>query len=144
MEKYIGIFISVIGIASIFIEVSKIKLNPWKSILSFIGNSLNSDVKKELGNIQGLLKAHGDCLRDIEMLVDMNEIKRIRAEILAFADSCKMRKEHTEDAFLHIIDIHDDYEELLGKYDMSNGRISMEYEYIMEIYRECVKKGNLL
>ncbi len=144
MEKYIGIAVSVLGILSIFVEISKIKINPWKKIFSFIGNALNAEVKKELGIISGMLRAHSEYLKDIEMLVDTNEIKRIRAEIFAFADSCKTGVRHTEDAFLHIIDIHDDYEELLNKYEMSNGRISVEYEYIMNTYRECVKKGNLL
>lgn len=144
MEKYIAVFISIVGIASVFVEVSKIKLNPWKSLFKFIGNSLNAELKKELDSIQGLLRAHSEYLKDIEMLVDMNEIKRIRAEIFAFADSCKIGAKHTEDAFLHIIDIHDDYTELLQKYDMTNGRISVEFEYIMETYRGCVKKGNLL
>lgn len=144
MEKYITLFVSVIGILSVFVEVSKIKLNPWGAIFGFIGKSLNREVKEELENIKGLLKTHSECLNDIEMLVDMNEIKRIRAEIFSFADSCKMGVEHTEDAFMHIIDIHDDYTELLAKYDMANGRISVEYDYIMEVYRDCVKKGKLL
>ncbi len=144
MEKYIPVLVTVVGACSIFIEVSKIKLNPWKSLFAFIGRSLNRDVKKELDNIQRMLKAHSEYLKDIEMLVDMNEIKRIRAEIFAFADSCKTGVKHTEDAFLHIIDIHDDYNSLLEKYSMSNGRISVEYEYIMSVYRGCVKKGNLL
>ncbi|MGM9551921.1 MAG: hypothetical protein ACI3XA_06645 [Clostridia bacterium] len=144
MEKYIAIFISFLGVVSIFVEVSKIKFNPWGTLFDFIGRALNRDVKKELSTIQGILKNHSESLKDIEMLVDMNEIKRIRAEIFAFADSCKIGNRHTEDAFLHIIDIHDDYMELLDKYGMSNGRISMDYEYIMEIYRDCVKKKNLL
>lgn len=141
MEKYIAIFVSGIGILSIFVEVSKIKFNPWGKLFDFVGRSLNRDVKKELDNIKGLLKAHGEYLREIEMTVDMNEIKRIRAEIFAFADSCKMGERHTEEAFLHIIDIHDDYEELIEKYGMTNGRISLDYEYIMRVYQGCVKKG---
>lgn len=144
MEKYIAVLIPIVGACSIFIEVSKIKLNPWKSLFAFIGRSLNRDLSKELNNIKSILKAHSDYLKDIEMLVDMNEIKRIRAEIFAFADSCKIGAKHTEDAFLHIIDIHDDYVNLLKKYDMSNGRLTVEYEYIMSVYQTCVKKGNLL
>lgn len=140
MDKYITIFISLLGIVSIFVEVSKIKFNPWGKLFEFIGKSLNREVKKELNNIQGILKVHSEYLKDIEMLVDMNEIKRIRAEIFSFADSCKMGEKHTEDAFLHIIDIHDDYSELLKKYEMSNGRISVDYDYIMNVYRNCVEK----
>ncbi len=140
MEKYVTFFISGIGILSIFVEVSKIKLNPWGMLLEFIGGALNRDVKKELNNIQQMLSAHRDYLKDIEMTVDMNEIKRIRAEIFAFADSCKMGEKHTEEAFLHIIDIHEDYKELLEKYEMTNGRISMDYDYIMSVYQDCVKK----
>ncbi len=144
MEKYLAVFVSFIGIISIFVEFSKIKFNPWGMLFDFVGRALNRDVKKELNNIQGMLKAHSEYLKEIEMLVDMNEIKRIRAEIFSFADSCKMGVKHTEDAFLHIIDIHDDYEELIDKYNMTNGRINVEYEYILNIYRGCVEKGSLL
>lgn len=78
---------------------------------------------------------------EVAKMVDMNEIKRIRAEIFAFADSCKLGERHTEDGFLHIIDIHEDYEALLEKYKMTNGRISVDYEYIMSVYRELRDKG---
>ncbi|MBQ8003006.1 MAG: hypothetical protein IJ297_06155 [Clostridia bacterium] len=140
MEGYVAIFVSFVGIMSIFVEVSKIKLNPWGMLFEYIGRRLNQDVKKELDSIHGELKRQGEYLREIEMTVDMNEIKRIRAEIFAFADSCKMGEKHTEEAFLHIIDIHEDYEELIEKYGMTNGRISMDYDYIMGVYQECVKK----
>lgn len=141
MERYIAAFISGIGILSIFVEVSKIKLNPWRMLFEFIGRSLNRDIKNELDNIKGLINAQGEYLKEIEMTVDMNEIKRIRAEIFAFADSCKMGEKHTKEAFLHVIDIHEDYEELLDKYGMTNGRISLDYDYVMNVYQECVKKG---
>lgn len=141
MENYIGIFISAVGILSVFVEISKIRLNPWGRLFEFIGKCLNRDLKKELDKIDKSLKAQGEYLREIEMTVDTNEIKRIRAEIFAFADSCKMGEKHTEEAFLHIIDIHEDYENLINKYDMTNGRINVDYEYIMEVYRKCVKTG---
>lgn len=141
MEKYVTLIVTAIGVLSIFVEVSKIKLNPWKKLFEFIGTSLNRDVKKELDSIKGLIKCQGESIREIEMTVDMNEIKRIRAEIFAFADSCKMGEKHTEEAFLHIIDIHEDYEELIEKYNMTNGRITLDYDYVMNVYQDCVKKG---
>lgn len=143
MEKYVTWIVSGIGILSIFVEVSKIKLNPWKMLFEFVGRALNRDVKEELNSIKGLIKSQGEYLREIEMTVDMNEIKRIRAEIFAFADSCKMGEKHTEEAFLHIIDIHEDYENLIEKYGMKNGRISLDYEYIMSVFQNCMEKGVL-
>lgn len=141
MEEYVTLIVTAIGVLSVFVEVSKIKLNPWKMLFEFIGKSLNRDVKKELDSIKGLIKCQGESIREIEMTVDMNEIKRIRAEIFAFADSCKMGEKHTEEAFLHIIDIHEDYEELIEKYNMTNGRITLDYDYVMKVYQDCVKKG---
>ena len=143
MEKYITLFISGIGLLSIFVEVSKIKLNPWGKLFAFIGNSLNSGVKNELDNIKGLLEAQSEGLKELEMTVDMNEIKRIRAEIFTFADSCRMGEKHTREAFSHIIDIHEDYEELIEKYGMTNGRINLDYDYIVGVFQECMKRGVL-
>ena len=143
MEKYITIIISGIGLLSVFVEVSKIKLNPWKMLFEFIGRALNHDVQKELDGIKRLIKTQGEYLKEIEMTVDMNEIKRIRAEIFTFADSCRMGEKHTREAFSHIIDIHEDYEELIEKYGMTNGRINLDYDYIMGVFQECMKKGVL-
>lgn len=126
---------------SVFVEIIPVKINPLSALFKWMGQAMNKDLKDELNEVKTELSATKGLVKELEKLADMNEIKRIRAEIFAFADSCKLGEKHTEDGFLHIIDIHDDYEALLEKYEMTNGRISVDYEYIMSVYRELRAKG---
>lgn len=75
---------------------------------------------------------------------DKNEMKRLRWEILDFANSCKNGRRHTQDEFKHIIEIHDDYETLLKSTGEKNGFLDAEFDYILEIYAERQKKNDFL
>lgn len=75
---------------------------------------------------------------------DKNEMKRLRWEILDFANSCKNGRRHTQDEFKHIIEIHDDYETLLESTGEKNGFLDAEFDYILEIYAERQKKNDFL
>ena len=140
-ENIVAVVLFLLSVGSVFIEVSKIKLNPWTALFKWIGNALNKELKDELKEVKSELSETKSFVKELEKLTDLNEIKRIRAEIFSFADSCRLDVKHTKENFLHIIDIHEDYETLLEKYDMKNGRISVDYDYIMKVYQECVRKG---
>ena len=75
---------------------------------------------------------------------DNNEMKRIRWEILDFANSCKNKRKHTQDEYRHIIEIHDDYEQLLKKTGAENGFLDAEYDYILKLYADRQEQNDFL
>lgn len=75
---------------------------------------------------------------------DKNEMKRIRWEILDFANSCKNKRKHTQDEYRHIIEIHDDYEKLLEKTGQENGFLDAEYDYILKQYADRQEQNDFL
>lgn len=75
---------------------------------------------------------------------DNNEMKRIRWEILDFANSCKNKRKHTQDEYRHIIEIHDDYEKLLEKTGQENGFLDAEYDYILKQYADRQEQNDFL
>ena len=141
LEEAGGELVSVAFLAAtalgVFVEISPIKINPWSALFKWIGNAFNKGLKEELALLKGYVK-------ELEKLVDMNEIKRIRAEIFAFEDSLRLGVKHTKDNFMHIFDIHDDYMKLLEKYDMENGRMTAAFDYITDVYRECMERNILI
>lgn len=124
---YVALFLAV---GSVFFEVSKIKINPISSLLRWIGKKMFEpfDVR----------------LDAVEKKIDQNEIDRIRWEILAFANSCRNGKRHTKDEFTHIIQQNDKYHNILNAYNMKNGQIDADYEYIEGLYKRCQEQNDFL
>ncbi|MBQ8540583.1 MAG: hypothetical protein IJ435_03805 [Clostridia bacterium] len=143
-ENIVAVVLFLLSVGSVFIEVSKIKLNPWTALFKWIGNALNKELKDELKEVKSELSETKSFVKELEKLTDLNEIKRIRAEIFSFADSCRLDVKHTKENFLHIIDIHDDYEKLLEKHNMENGRMTSEFNYIKDVYRVCMERDSFI
>lgn len=116
-------------------EIAPIKWNPLTSILSWLGKRMN-------GELTAKVDQQGAQINALNNKIDMNEIDRIRWEILNFANSCRKGEHHNKDEFVHIIGLHEKYNKILAEHDMTNGLVSIEYEYIEDIYRRCLEKNN--
>lgn len=81
-----------------------------------------------------------DLKRLTEMFVE-KQIDDMRYEILNFASSLSEGREFNKEQFDHILQIHQKYEEILKKHDMTNGQVVMSMEVINEIYKEKLKHG---
>lgn len=98
-------------------------------------------LSKEVENVRVELTQK---IQEVSDSNDNNEMKRIRWEILDFANSCKNKRKHTQDEYRHIIEIHDDYEKLLAKTGSENGFLDAEYEYILRQYADKQKENDFL
>ena len=124
-------------VLSIFIQITPIKLNPWSTLLKWVGKLVTGDACTK---IDGLIKK----IDTIESNMDENEKDRIRWEILDFANSCRNGRQHTRDEFQHIITLNNKYQKLLKKSNDINGVFEIEFKYIQQNYAECLEKNNFL
>ena len=124
-------------VASIFVEVTPIKINPWKKFFNWIGKLLTGNACSKLDGV--IIK-----IDNIEKDVIENEKDRIRWEILDFANTCRNGRQHTRDEFQHIIDLNIKYKKLLEKTKDENGVFSIEMKYIEKIYAERLEKNDFL
>lgn len=120
----------IIAGASIFFEVSKIKVNPISFILQWVGKRM--------------FEPFNDKMKELERTIDENKIDTIKWEILEFANSCRNNRRHTKDEFEHIISQNDKYHKLLEKYKMENGVFDAEYAYILRLYKRCQDQNDFL
>ena len=123
--------------ASAFIEVSPIKINPLSALFKWFGKQINGSLEEKLEKQTATL----DTIRDS---VDDNEIDRIRWEILSFANSCRYGTHHSIEEFDHIIEIYEKYHQILDRRKLQNGKIDLEYGYIVDIYKTCQKENTFL
>ena len=133
-----------IGILSIFVEFSKIKVNPLSAALKWIGNRIMADVKADLKDVK---KEQERILKEQETLARQRAIDAadaIKAEIFRFYNECQKRERHSEGEFNHIIQRNKKYEKLMEELKEPNGVYEMEYKYIMGIYEKCQEENDFL
>lgn len=140
--EIIGDSVAIVLIFTSIVEVTPIKWNPLTSILSWLGNRINTNLTKEVEGLSTSVKEQAKKVDALDEKIDMNEIDHIRWEILNFANSCRHDQQHTKDEFEHIINLHQKYGEILDSRHLKNGLISLEYEYIEDIYKRRLEKND--
>ena len=131
-------------VLSIFVEITPIKINPVSTLLKFIGSNINADLKAEISAVKTEIETTKESVQKIDNKVDNNEIDRIRWEILDFANTCRNKRKHTREEFLHIIALNEKYHKILDERGETNGQIDIEYDYIESIYRKCLENNSFL
>lgn len=105
-----------------------LKFQPVRWLLSQLGNLINADIKKQLDGLQK----------------DFTEFKvdAWRTEILDFSDTCMNHQRHTKEQFDHVIKLLDKYDDYITYKKMKNGQVDVAHEYILEIYRQCMRDND--
>lgn len=121
----------------LFVEITPIKVNPIRAVLSWAGKAINGEVIQRMEGVEKRLDEQRHSIDD-------NEMDRIRWEVLDFANACRNHIKHTKDEFQHIIDLNTKYHALLDKYGEKNGVFDAEYKYILELYQRCQRENDFL
>lgn len=162
MQEYLShaweIVSSTLGVISalgVLVEISPIKVHPLSSLTQKLGKALTKDLRQEMSNLSTKVNEISNSLNiteeNLNTKIDANRretteryIKQLRKEILDFSNSCMNNVHHTMDEFEHIIEAHDEYEDLIEKLNLTNGRVKLEFDYIQEVYRRCLSTNTFI
>ncbi len=146
--------VEIIVFLSIFLEVSKIQINPISAIVKFIFKPVRKEIalmKEELKQeiedlredftkqIQDLKEDQENEKKAVEELIhsnEMSEISRIRWEIIEFSNSIDNGQLHVRDEYRHIKDEYKKYSALIDKYNLDDVSTSEEIEKIKKHYEK--------
>lgn len=93
------------------IQIAPIKINPWNSVLKFLGRLMNAELNEKMDGFKGDLDSLSKKVDTIQQSVDENEAKNARARIVSFADKLLNSNERsTRDKFESILIDTDVYE----------------------------------
>ena len=120
----------VVSAFCIFFEISPIKLHPITSLCKWIGDKLTSGIKKDIA--------------DLRQDVDMGRIANIKSTVLDFANSCRNGRKHSKEEFTNILTENGEYERLVKKYGLKNDVYREDFNFILEIYRNCLHNNSFL
>lgn len=133
-----------IALLSTFIEVSKIKINPWSSLFKWIGSKMMEDVKAEIKEIKDEQKELAKKQEELKRQRAVDAADAIKAEIFKFYNECQKGQRHSEAEFNHIIQQNKKYEDLIEESGEENGVYTAEYKYILAIYEKCQMEKDFL
>ena len=124
----------IVLLAMTFLEVSKIKINPW----SWIGNLLNGGIIKKMEKIE-------NDVADVKKEVAESSAVTSRYRILRFDDEILHKIDHTKEHFDQILLDIDVYEKFCESHpDFKNNLAVMAIEHIKEIYSKCSRENSFL
>lgn len=117
------------------VEISPIKINPWKALGRAIGKTINQDVIGELNDLKAEVQSLKADVSNVKEDVAENAIIESRARILRFGDEIVHGKKHTKEHYQQIlidIDKYEDYcdthKEFLNTItEITVGNIKAEY-----------------
>lgn len=156
IKQVIDVVIVAIGVLSVIIEFNKkISFRPISLLLSYLGKFIFQDLDKKLVEIEQQQKANMEALIELDKKVDLKfeekqkdddekEAKRLRANIISFADDCRVGNNHTQTHFENIMRDYGDYVSYCEKHGLPNHYIDNEYIYIRSVYQECLKDNKFL
>lgn len=116
------------------VQIAPVKLNPWSTIIKWIGHALNAEVLEKQQETQKKLDEH---IR----VDDERNANLLRTQILRFNDELIDDKHHTREHFIEILAIIDAYEEYCRSHpNYKNNRCICAVENIKRVYNERLQK----
>lgn len=100
------------------IQISPIKLNPWSTILKWIGKQLTGDLRKDVNSL----------------ITDFR-----RQTILTFARECRNKVDHSAEEWGHVLNVAAEYEKYCKDHNITNGVIDADTKFIRDLYQELSK-----
>lgn len=119
------------------IQISKIPINPWDTVLGWIGKKLNSSINKKIEAVEKKLDKH---IKESEA----KDIQDARLDILEFANSCMNGRKHTKEQFDFIITMCDKYETHIEENHIKNGVITSAIKEIRRLNDKCIQNNSFL
>ena len=128
---------AIVVILMTLIQIAPIKLNPWDKILTWLGNHMNADIVKRVDVIEAKLDEHIKESSD-------ERIRKVRADILCFGNSCMNGRKHTKEEFEFVISECDQYEKYIEKTKSKNGVATTAISEIRRLYKKGIHDNSFL
>lgn len=144
------------SIISVIVEKSKsIPFHPWSYVFKSVSDYCFKGINNKLDVIEEQQKENNKAINDLENKMDTKfaekqkdddekEAKRLRSNIISFADSCRCGNKHTQSHYENVMRDYDDYMLYCDTHNLPNHYIDNEYDYIKNLYQDRLKKNDFL
>lgn len=126
------------------IEIVPIKINPWKSLLKWVGDIINAEDRKDIKEIRKDLSLVTKTVEDMTKEREQDKAKEKRWHILDFVNSCRHGRTHTREEWNHTLSELAEYEQYTKDKKIPNGVIEEGAKYLRNLYQENNENNNFL
>lgn len=137
LQTGVSVGAGILFILMTLIQIAPIKLNPWDKILTWLGNHMNADIVKRVDVIEAKLDEHIKESSD-------ERLRKVRADILCFGNSCMNGQLHTKEEFEFVISECDQYEKYIEKTQSKNGVATATISEIHRLYEKGIHENSFL
>ena len=130
-----GMFI-ILAVFLSLVQIAPIKINPWDTILGWIGSKINAGVKKQLDAVSQQSNVQKEEFR--EFWIDYQ-----REAILRFSRECSQDMSHSREEWNHILDIIKRYETFCSKHEIANGVIEENSSYLRDLHKQLLQEHRI-
>jgi len=130
-----GMFI-VLAVFLSLVQIAPIKINPWDTILGWLGSKINAGVKKQLDAVSQQSNVQKEEFR--EFWIDYQ-----REAILRFSRECSQDMSHSREEWNHILDIIKRYETFCSKHEIANGVIEENSSYLRDLHKQLLQEHRI-
>lgn len=123
---------------SVIVEITPIKINPWKWLARRIGRAINGEVLERQEKTETLLKKHLDD-------ESKKDAKEARQHVLRFNDEILQGIRHTKEHFDEVLEDIDEYESYCRTHpEYPNNKAVLAIENIRLVYSTALKEHDFL
>ena len=126
------------------LQISKININPWDAILSWVGDRINKKTNNKINAIEAKIGSVDAKLDSHIAESEFKEIQDTRRDILDFANACMNGRKHTKEQFDFVLKECDDYETYTERKDIKNGVVTSAIKEIRRLYDKCIQSNSFL
>ena len=140
LGQLVGYCVIITAVLSTFLEVSKIKINPWSWFAKFIGRAINGEVLEKVNQ----LEMDVSKLRDEE---DERNAKAARIRILHFGDELlhSPEKRHSKEHFDEILQSITEYNQYCSDHpNFKNHMTEATTKHVLNVYDKCLEEHTFL
>ena len=127
------------------VEVTPIKINPWKSLLKWVGKNLNAEVVSKVDKIETSVTELQEQQKASEARIEKRDIDLCRTRILRFADELRRNIGHSEEFFDQVLDDINAYEHYCDAHrEYENNKAVAAIAKIKRAYQENLDNNDFL
>lgn len=135
-----GLLIVSIIIMCTLVEITPIKISPLSWLSRLINKGIRPLIQQVTDEVANNLKRTiTEEIQIVNKKIDENRIREIRWQIITFANTLPNGDRDAE-SFENIYDLHDEYEKLLDKCKMKNGKVDRAMAKINIYYNELIEQ----
>lgn len=159
----------IILIITYLIDISKLKLDPWKWMagllkmaIKSIGDISNADIREridslssrysdtlinqssELSRLFTAINQINDTIESLERKLNNHIAESLRAEIIDYQNACINKRKHTREEWRYMYGVCDKYELYIAENNLKNSEVEDAIDYIRHVYMHCLESGEFL